>query len=318
MLIPFANPLQPLIDVLEQVLLFFHDTIGVGWGFAIILLTITVRLVLLPLTLKQVTSMQRLQVLAPEMKAIQAKYRDDKQRQQQEMMKFYRENRVNPLASCLPLLFQLPFFIALFYMLQDDLRRDICGQTAKACADATAAQFASVGASPGAESFLFISDLTYKATGGVLVFLIVLYVASQLGSGLLSSASMDRNQRMIMLGLPIVFVAFIINFPAGLLVYWITTNLWTIVQQLIVRKTVGVPRKPELAAAGAPAGAAALARGGGGKDGGAGGIGAIQRALGRTEAVEEKPAARKGAGNGASPRGPPPSRRKKKRTGRRR
>jgi YidC/Oxa1 family membrane protein insertase len=298
----FANPLQPLIDVCEQVLLFFHDTIGTGWGLSIILLTVTVRLLLLPLTLKQVTSMQRLQLLAPEMKAIQTKYRDDKQRQQQEMMKFYKENRVNPLASCLPLLLQLPFFIALFYMLQDDLRRDICGQTAKACANATAAQFARAGATPGTEGFLFITDLTDKATGAVLIVLILMYVGSQLGSGLLSSASMDRNQRMIMLGLPIVFVAFIINFPAGLLVYWITTNVWTIVQQLIVRKTVGVVRRPELAGAGAPAGAAALAGGGGGRAGSG-----------------AKAAKGSESGNGSrAAAGPPPQRRKKKRTGRRR
>jgi YidC/Oxa1 family membrane protein insertase len=298
--IVFANVLQPLIDVCEQVLLFFHDTVGTGWGLSIILLTVTVRLILLPLTLKQVKSMQRLQLLAPEMKAIQQKYRDDKQRQQQEMMKFYRENRVNPLASCLPLVLQLPFFISLFYMLQADLRRDICGQTAKACADATAAQFARAGATPGSESFFFIPDLTNKATGAVLMFLIVLYVVSQVASGLLSSASMDRNQRMIMLGLPIVFVAFIINFPAGLLVYWITTNLWTIVQQLIVRKTVGVA-KPALATAGAPAGAAALATGG------------------RSGSNREKAAAKGGATNGTGTAAPPPSaRKKKKRTGRRR
>ena len=323
MFIPFANPLQPLIDVLEQVLLFFHDSIGVGWGLAIILLTVTVRLVLLPLTLKQVTSMQRLQVLAPEMRAIQAKYRDDKQRQQQEMMKFYRENRVNPLASCLPLLFQFPFFIALYYMLRTDLKADMCpgikeyaASTGTKLANVTCTEFgdsayaAAHHITVADPSFLFIPDLTAKATGAVLVVLIVLYVASQLASGLLSSASADRNQRMIMLGLPIVFVFFIINFPAGLLVYWITTNVWTIVQQLIVRKTVGVPRRPALATAGAPAGAAAVARGGG-KDSG---TGAVQRALGRrTEKAEEKPAA-----NGASARGPPPSRRKKKRTGRRR
>jgi YidC/Oxa1 family membrane protein insertase len=335
MFIPFANPLQPLINVLEQVLLFFHDSIGVGWGFAIILLTITVRLVLLPLTLKQVTSMQRLQVLAPEMRAIQAKYKEDKQRQQQEMMKFYRENRVNPLASCLPLAFQFPFFIALYYMLRTDLKADMCpgiehfaevqGTSLKSvtCSQfgdyvsahpvqAAAHHLPSVVQDP---SFLFIPDLTAKATGAVLIVLIVLYVASQLASGLLSSASADRNQRMIMLGLPIVFVTFIINFPAGLLVYWITTNVWTIVQQLIVRKTVGVPRRPALATAGAPAGAAALA-GGGGKDGGPS---AVQRALGRrADKTEEKPATGKGNTNGASARGPPPSRRKKKRTGRRR
>lgn len=304
----FANVLQPLIDVSEQVLLFFHDTVGVGWGLAIILLTVTVRVLLLPLTLKQVKSMQRLTLLAPEMKAIQQKYRDDKQRQQQEMMKFYKENRVNPLASCLPLLLQLPFFIALFYMLQKDLRLDICGQDAVPCSEATAAQFRTVGAVPGSESFLFIPDLTNKATGAVLIVLIVMYVASQVASGLLSSASMDRNQRMIMLGLPILFVAFIINFPAGLLVYWITTNVWTIVQQLIVRKTVGLPQRPgALATAGAPAGAAALSGGDGkGKGGGA-------------KAPAKAKGADAGSANGKSAGGPPPSaRKKKKRTGRRR
>ncbi len=316
MLIPFANPLQPLIDVLEQILLFFHDTIGVGWGLAIILLTISVRLVLLPLTLKQVTSMQRLAVLAPEMKAIQEKYKDDKQRQQQEMMKFYRENRVNPLASCLPLLFQLPFFIALFYMLRSDLKVDMCpgiegyarsvgeGVSGVTCSQFSDSAYAASHQITIADpSFLFIPDLTAKATGAVLIVLIVLYVVSQLASGLLSAATMDRNQRMIMLGLPIVFVPFIVTFPAGLLVYWITTNVWTIVQQLIVRKTVGVPARPALAGAGAPApaGAAALSRG-----------------AGRTREAR-KPQPQEQSGNGASARaGPPPSRRKKKRTGRRR
>jgi YidC/Oxa1 family membrane protein insertase len=294
----FANVLQPLIDVCEEILLFFHDTVGVGWGLSIILLTIAVRVALLPLTLKQVTSMQRLQLLTPEIKKIQAKYKDDRQRQQQEMMRFYRENKVNPLASCLPLLLQLPFFIALFYMLQADLRRDICGQTAKACADAAASHFARVGATPGDESFLFITDLTSKATSGTLIVLILLYVTSQIASGLLSTATMDRTQRMVMLALPIVFVAFIINFPAGLMVYWITTNLWTIVQQLIVRKTVGPIRPP--AGQPSPAGAAALTTGRAAKAG-----------AGR--------ATPKGSPNGARAGGPPPSaRKKKKRTGRRR
>lgn len=312
----FANPLQPLIDVLEQVLLFFHDTVGVGWGLSIILLTITVRLLLLPLTLKQVKSMQRLQLLAPELRRIQAKYRNDKQRQQQEMMKFYQENRVNPLASCFPLLFQLPFFIGLYYMLQSDLRRDICGQTAKACADATTAQFASVNSAPGAESFLFIPDLTGRASGAVLVVLIVMYVGSQIASGLLSTASMDRNQRMIMLALPIVFVAFIINFPAGLMVYWITTNCWTIVQQLIVRKTVGLPnRRAELA--GVPAGAAALTGKAGGDDD-APARPKAGRVMSRKQRDEAPaPSAEETARRAAG--GPPPSaRRKKKRSGRRR
>jgi YidC/Oxa1 family membrane protein insertase len=335
MFIPFANPLQPLINVCEQVLLFFHDHVGVSWGFSIILLTISVRLVLLPLTLKQVTSMQRLQVLAPEMRAIQAKYKEDKQRQQQEMMKFYRENRVNPLASCLPLAFQFPFFIALYYMLRTDLKADMCpgikeyaAASGQKLSSVTCTQFgdsayaASHHITVADPSFLFIPDLTAKATGAVLIVLIAMYVASQLGSGLLSSASMDRNQRMLMLGLPIVFVTFIINFPAGLMVYWITTNCWTIVQQLIVRKTVGVPRRPALATAGAPAGAAALARGGGKAPSGDSDSGKGAGRLGRRTDKADKPADKaeaKGTANGASATaGPPPSRRKKKRTGRRR
>lgn len=325
----FANPLQPLIDVCERVLLFFHDNVGVSWGFSIILLTLTVRLVLLPLTLKQVTSMQRLQVLAPELRAIQAKYRDDKQRQQQEMMKFYRENRVNPLASCLPLAFQLPFFFALYYMLRKDLKLDMCpgiqgyaASVGRSVSNVTCSQFAhsSYASAHGIHvadpSFLFIPDLTARATGAVLIVLIVLYVASQLGSSLLSSASMDRNQRMLMLGLPILFVTFIIRFPAGLMVYWITTNCWTIVQQLIVRRTVGVPRRP--AGAPAPAGAAALTRGGRDR--------AAPKATGDGDKAPPAKGGRARAGggadagdNGAAPSGgPPPSRRKKKRTGRRR
>lgn len=320
----FANPLQPLIDVCERVLLFFHDNVGVSWGFSIILLTITVRLVLLPLTLKQVTSMQRLQVLAPELRKIQERYREDKQRQQQEMMKFYRENRVNPLASCLPLAFQLPFFFALYYMLRKDLKLDMCpgiegyaASVGRGVSNVTCSQFADSSyaaahhitvANP---SFLFIPDLTARATGAVLVVLIVLYVASQIASSLLSTASMaDRNQRMLMLGLPILFVAFIIRFPAGLMVYWITTNCWTIVQQLIVRRTVGVPGRPQVATAGAavPAGATALT-GGGGRG----------KSVAKPSEEGAKPGTAKDGGNGAAPSGgPPPPRRKKKRTGRRR
>src|SRR5713226_3541109 len=123
-----ANIIQPLIDAVDWILLRFHDNVGLSWGMSIIALTIVVRAALIPLTLKQFKSMQRLQQLQPQIKAIQAKYKDDKQRQNQEMMKFYQENKVNPLGSCLPLVFQLPVFLALFYMLRTDLKRDICGQ----------------------------------------------------------------------------------------------------------------------------------------------------------------------------------------------
>src|SRR2546430_2567444 len=129
MLLVTANIFQPLIDVFEAVLKFFHDHVGVSWGLSIVLLTVLIRALLLPLTVKQYHSMQRLQVHMPELKAIQARYKDDKQRQQQEVMKFYKENKVNPLGSCLPLAAQLPVFISLFYMLREDLRINICPQT---------------------------------------------------------------------------------------------------------------------------------------------------------------------------------------------
>jgi YidC/Oxa1 family membrane protein insertase len=174
----------------------------------------------------------------PEIKRLQERYKGDRERLNQEMMKFYKENKVNPFASCLPLLAQLPVFLALFYMLQDDLRLDICPEVNPA--GTSNPQPCGEG---GAAEFLFIPDLTDNATGAVLITLIVLYVGSQLLSTVLMSTATDRTQRMIFLALPFVFVIFIISFPAGLLVYWITTNFWTIVQQTIVRKRLG-PIRP--------------------------------------------------------------------------
>jgi YidC/Oxa1 family membrane protein insertase len=233
----FANVLQPLVDFFEEILKFFHDTIGFGWGLAIVALTVVVRAALMPLTIKQFKSMQHMVQLAPEIKKLQERYKDDRERLQQETMRLYRENKVNPFASCLPMVAQLPVFLSLFYMLRTDLRIDICPEvnppgTPKPvpCGEG------------GDAGFLFIPDLTDKATGGVLIALIVLYVGSQLLSTVLMSTATDKTQRMIFLALPFVFVIFVINFPAGLLVYWITTNLWTIVQQTIVRKRLGPMR----------------------------------------------------------------------------
>src|SRR5918997_122816 len=117
------NPIQPIVDASDAVLRFWHGLIGDfdgSWGFAIILLTFTVRLFILPLTFKGVKSMQRLQQLQPEIKRIQERYKDDKQRMNQEVMAFYQEQKVNPLSSCLPLVLQIPFFISLFYLLRSD------------------------------------------------------------------------------------------------------------------------------------------------------------------------------------------------------
>src|SRR5919206_2897182 len=113
-----ANILQPLIDVNDAIVKFWHDSVGLGWGLSIIGLTMVVRLLILPLTFKQVRSMQGLQKLQPEMKKIQERYKEDKKLQQQKMMELYQEHQINPLGSCLPLLLQLPFFFSLYQTLR--------------------------------------------------------------------------------------------------------------------------------------------------------------------------------------------------------
>ena len=289
-----ANIFQPIIDLFQPVLVFFHDSLGLGWGMSIVALTLSIRALLLPLTLKQVKSMRAMQQIAPLMKEVQKKYKDDKQRQQQEMMKLYQEHKVNPFASCLPLLAQLPVFISLFYLLQQDLRKEICPELQ------VGGKNVPCGASDASE-FLFIPDITDNATGGILVLLIVLYVGTQLASSLLMSVSADKNQRMIFLALPFIFIPFVIGFPAGLLVYWITTNLWTIVQQFIVRRTVG-PVQPALQPSG-------------GDDSGTKEKGGRKAGPAPKAAVAGAPEA---AARRASAPPPPPAKRKKKKSGRRR
>jgi YidC/Oxa1 family membrane protein insertase len=304
----FANILQPLIDFFHAFLEFFHEKVGLGWGSAIVALTILVRATLLPLTYKSSKSMIRLQQLAPEMKGLQAKYKQDPQRLQQETMKFYKENQVNPFASCLPMVAQLPVFLSLYYMLRVDLRRDICPdinsihKTPVPC-----------GASEGS-GFLFIPDLTGRAVGAVLIVLIILYVGSQLVSTLLMSTTTDRNQRMIFLALPFVFIAFIWQFPAGLLLYWITTNLWTILQQAIIKKRLG-PLREEVAAAAKAAKEAAKEE----KERDGGGRGPIKLSP-KAATVGGGTVDGQGSATKRGSNGPPPSppRKKKKRSGRRR
>ena len=122
---------SPLISLFESIMVFLHDNlVGGSWGLAIVGLTVIVRAVMVPLTYRQLKSMQEMQRIAPQLQALKQKYKDDKQRQQQEMMKLYQEHGVNPFASCLPLLLQLPVFISLFYMLRSDLKLDICGHGA--------------------------------------------------------------------------------------------------------------------------------------------------------------------------------------------
>ena len=286
-----ANVLQPLIDASEAVLRFWHDLIGDfegSWGWSIILLTFTVRIAILPLTFRGVKSMNELQRLQPELKKIQERYKDDRQRMNQEIMRFYQEHKVNPLGSCLPLLLQIPFFISLFYLLRSDsFQADIQGNA----------------------SFFFIDDLAETTTGdpAVLVTLIVLYIGTQLAATLVTAISADPTQRRIMLALPFVFTIFIVNFEAGLIVYWITTNVWTIGQQLLVRKLY--PKPPPIGSEGDGGGGSKPARGKPPSPSG--------RPTDGKPSPPKTPAPTGGNGRGGSK--PPPSpRKKKKRSGRRR
>src|SRR5271166_2144220 len=261
---------SPLINLFESILVFIHDHLPLtSWGLAIVLLTVLIRAVLIPLTFKQLKSMQEMQRLAPEINALKEKYKDDKQRQQQEVMKFYQENKINPLASCLPLLLQIPVFISLFYMLRTDLKFDICGPQLKEhysrelhrpitkysqipehavkVMGHTVKGLTETGCNvvaPGSAKFLFIPDITAKATGAALIVLIILYVGSQVASTLMATATADPNQRRLMLVLPVVFIVILYRYPAGLLVYWITTNLWTVGQQFAIRRYMGTPATP--------------------------------------------------------------------------
>jgi YidC/Oxa1 family membrane protein insertase len=236
-------------------------------------------------------------------------------------MKFYKENNVNPLGSCLPLAAQLPVFISLFYMLRQDLRKNICPDVQlhyHLTHPGNAGHTVPCGPGHGA-SFLFIPDLTNKATGGVLIVLIILYVGTQLASSLMmASPTMDKTQRQIMTFMPLVFVFVIINFPAGLLVYWITTNTWTMGQQYFIKRAIGPPVP---ATTGPPTDDGGRG-GGGGADGdsgpnGSGGIGALLRG-GRPKAAKEPAAVSSGARSGPVAAPPRPPRKKKKRSGRRR
>jgi YidC/Oxa1 family membrane protein insertase len=223
-MLPLANIFQPLIDVANSVLQFFHDDVGVGWGVSIILLTIVTRIAILPLSLKQIRSMRSLQAHQPEIKKIQERYKDDRQRMQREMMAFYQENKINPFASCVPLLLQLPVFLALFYLLRSDEFKD---------------EIHAAGSNPD----FFGITLDEKAVGAALIILVVLYFVTMVGSTSIMAASAEGNQRLLMYALPVFFTPFVIGFPAGLVVYWITTNVWTMGQQWVVKKLIPPPPK---------------------------------------------------------------------------
>ncbi|MCC6829944.1 MAG: membrane protein insertase YidC [Thermoleophilia bacterium] len=220
------NPLTPIEDALRWVLDRLHENVGLTYGWSIVVLTLIVRAALLPLVIKQYRSMRQMQIIAPQIKEVQRKYKDDRRKQQEEVMRLYSENNANPFASCLPMLAQLPVFFALYYVL-----RSFSGS-----------------ASDGTDlSFLWIvPDITTHLKDLGVVALVIglgIYGLSQLLSTELSFEPHTPNtQRRIMrlLPIPIVLTALQFPFPAGLGVYWVTTNLWTAAQMLIIKHIIGL------------------------------------------------------------------------------
>jgi len=223
-MIGIANPLRPIEDLLANLLEWFHGTAGFSWAWSIVALVVLVRVILVPVTVRQIHSMQNLQAHAPEMKEIQQRWKHDRQRQNEELMKFYRENKINPASSCLPIVLQIPIFISLFYVLRD-------AET-------------SLFTDGSSREFLGLVDITADTLEGWGPVLLVVYVISQLTSSYFMTATMQKAQRILMLVLPIVFIPFILNFPSGLMIYWLTTNLWTTGQGVVTRKLMP---KPDLA-----------------------------------------------------------------------
>lgn len=219
--------LSPLENVLTELLTWLHESVGFTWAWSIVALTVIVRMLLVPVAVRQIHSMQSLQLHAPEMKAIQQRYKADRQKQSEELMKFYKENKINPYASCLPIVFQIPIFISLFYVLKD-FEKEIFPKFPSSSLD-----------------WIGLVNITEPTKDGWGPVLIAVYVASQLTSTYLMSTSMQSQaQRIMIMVLPVVFLPFILSFPSGLMIYWLTTNLWTTGQGIVTRRLMPKPAVP--------------------------------------------------------------------------
>jgi YidC/Oxa1 family membrane protein insertase len=221
-----VNPLQFLEGPLEDFLRFLNQQANLTYGWAIVVLTVVVRLVILPLFVSQYRSGRRMQEIAPQVKQVQAKHKNDKRKQQEEMMRLFQEHKVNPFGSCLPIVFQFPVFIALYFVLRDFSR----GQTT------------------GDLGFMgIIPDISqeFRDMGWRALVIAVIYGVSQLLATEVSMATQPQTnewQRKLFRVLPLFIVAglfFYPNIPAGLVLYWMTTNLWTCGQQVVLKRRLG-------------------------------------------------------------------------------
>lgn len=207
----------PLANLISGVLEQFHS-LGAPWWLSIVLLTILVRVFLFPLTVRQVKNMRAMQELKPEMDEIRAKYKNNRQKQQEKLMELYKERRVNPMAGFIPILIQLPIFITMYRVVRYH--------------------------EENFESFtrgglLWFSDLTQSDPYFILP---ILSATILIGAMEISSKKADPNQKRMMRIFPLVFTVFIARFPSGLLVYWVTSNTVTLVQNYLIYHRPGKAR----------------------------------------------------------------------------
>jgi len=258
--------LNPLYNLVSGVIIIFHKLLtpvfgkdsGVTWALSIMGLVVLIRIILIPLFVKQIKSQRALTALQPQMKAIQAKYKDDRQKQSEEMMKLYKEHKTNPLASCFPIIAQAPIFFALFTVLNGIAAKNDAGVSAPIARGflkgdylESAAQAKFFGAKIS-QTFLGSDDMKVKLVTVLLIFLMsatTFTTQRQLMTKGMpkmdSSNNMMLQQQKIMLYLfPLIFAISGVNFPVGVLIYWSTTNFWTWGQQFYVIKRNPTPGSP--------------------------------------------------------------------------
>jgi YidC/Oxa1 family membrane protein insertase len=258
--------LNPLYNIVSGVIVFIHKLLspvfgsnsGVTWSLSIMGLVVIIRIILIPLFVKQIKSQRALTALQPHMKEIQKKYKDDRQKQSEEMMKLYKEHKTNPLASCFPILAQAPIFFALFTVLNGIAAKTDEGVSAPIARGFlkgeyldSAAQATFFGAKIS-ESFLGSTELTVKiVTVLLIIFMSATTFTTQRQLMVKGMPKMDASNNMmlqqqkIMLYLfPVIFAISGVNFPVGVLIYWSTTNLWTWGQQYYVIKRNPTPGSP--------------------------------------------------------------------------
>ena len=207
----FANVLAPLISIEEWTLEALHS-IGLGWGLAIVGLTVLVRASTVPLVVRQFRAQRELREHMPELRRLQRDHKHDRDLLRRELQAYYSEHGINPLAPLLPVLVQIPVFVSLYYLMRGDVRSGLFGDA----------------------GFLFVPSLTENPHGAVLVALITAYLITQLTGSVIATRAMRGRQRGLVLAMPLLFVGVVARFPAGLAVYWITTSLWTLGQQVVL------------------------------------------------------------------------------------